>query len=40
MFYDKEWFYNIAKEFKLKINIYNQTFENYTNSKFNVIMEK
>jgi len=42
MFYDKEWFRDIAKEFNLKINIFDQTFEKYSNSKlrFNVIIEK
>jgi hypothetical protein len=42
MFYNKEWFENIAKEFNLKINIFDQTFKKYSNSKlrFNVIMEK
>jgi hypothetical protein len=42
MFYEKSWFENIAKEFNLKIKIYDQTFDKYSNSKlrFNVIMEK
>ena len=42
MFYNKEWFENIAKEFNLKIDIFDQTFKKYSNSKlrFNVIMEK
>ena len=42
MFYDKRWFIDIAKEFDMKINIFDQTFEKYSNSKlrFNVIMEK
>jgi trans-aconitate methyltransferase len=42
MFYDKSWFENLANEFNLKIDIFDQTFKNYTNSKlrFNVIMEK
>ena len=42
MFYDKGWFINIAKEFNLKIDIFNQSFNEYSNSKlrFNVIMEK
>jgi hypothetical protein len=42
MFYDKEWFKDIAKEFNLKISIFDQTFEKYSNSKlrFNIIMEK
>ena len=41
-FYDKDWFVSIAKEFGLKVEIFDQDFENYTNSKlrFNVIMEK
>ncbi len=42
LFYEKSWFEELAKEFKLKISVWDQTFENYTNSKlrFNVIMEK
>jgi len=42
MFYDKVWFQSIAEKLNLKITIFNQTFEKYTNSKlrFNVIMEK
>ena len=42
MFYDKSWFKGIAKEFNLKIEIFDQTFENYSNAplRFNVIMEK
>ena len=42
MFYSKEWFENIAKELNLKIDIFDQSFQNYTNSelRFNVIMEK
>jgi SAM-dependent methyltransferase len=42
LFYDKKWFEDIAKKFNLKINIFDQTFEKYSNSKlrFNVIMEK
>ena len=42
LFYNKEWFEEIAKEFNLKISVFDQTFENYTNSKlrFNVVMEK
>lgn len=41
-FYDKKWFEEIAKKHNLKINIFDQTFEKYQNSKlrFNVIMEK
>jgi len=41
-FYEKNWFKEIAKEFNLKISIFDQTFENYSNSslRFNVIMEK
>ena len=42
LFYEKNWFKEIAKEFNLKISIFDQTFENYSNSslRFNVIMEK
>ena len=43
LFYEKQWFEDIANEFNVKkIDIFDQTFENYTNSKlrFNVIMEK
>jgi len=42
LFYEKNWFKEIAKEFCLKISIFDQTFENYSNSslRFNVIMEK
>ena len=42
LFYEKNWFKEIAKEFNLKISIFDQTFENYTNSnlRFNVVMEK
>ena len=42
LFYEKNWFKEIAKEFSLKISIFDQTFENYPNSSltFNVIMEK
>ena len=42
MFYDKNWFINIANELNLKIEIFDQTFKQYSNSKlrFNVIMEK
>jgi hypothetical protein len=41
-FYEKKWFKEIATEFGLKISIFDQTFENYSNSslRFNVIMEK
>ena len=41
-FYDKNWFEKIAEENNCNIKIFNQTFENYSNSKlrFNVIMEK
>jgi hypothetical protein len=42
LFYEKSWFEKMAKEFNLKISIFDQTFENYLNSslRFNVIMEK
>jgi len=42
LFYEKIWFKEIAKEFNLKISMFDQTFENYSNSslRFNVIMEK
>ena len=42
LFYEKKWFENIAKEFGLKVNIFDQTYEKYSNSslRFNVIMEK
>jgi hypothetical protein len=42
LFYEKSWFENIANEFNLKIKIFDQDFDKYTNSKlrFNVIMEK
>lgn len=42
LFYSKEWFVDLAKELSLKIIIFDQGFENYTNSKlrFNVVMEK
>ena len=42
LFYDKKWFEDIAKEFGLKIAVFNQSFKNYSNSslRFNVIMEK
>lgn len=42
MFYDKSWFERLAKEFNLKINIFDQSFKDYSNSelRFNVIMEK
>ncbi|MDB9900847.1 class I SAM-dependent methyltransferase [Gammaproteobacteria bacterium] len=41
-FYEKNWFKEIASAFNLKISIFDQTFENYSNSslRFNVIMEK
>jgi len=42
MFYEKRWFKEIAKEFNLKISIFDQTFKNYSNAslRINVIMEK
>ena len=42
LFYEKSWFKGIAREFNLKISIFDQTFKNYSNSslRFNVIMEK
>ena len=41
-FYEKKWFKGIATEFGLQISIFDQTFENYSNSRLrcNVIMEK
>ncbi len=41
LFYDKNFFYNIAKRYNLKIKIFNHTFKNYGNAelRFNVIME-
>ena len=42
LFYDKEWFHDFAKKHGVKISIFDQTFQNYSNSslRFNVIMEK
>jgi len=42
MFYDKSWFEEIAKECQVKIEIFDQTFEHYSNAqlRYNVIMEK
>jgi len=42
LFYDKEFFKQIANEHKLEIEIWDQEFEKYNNSKFrfNVIMRK
>lgn len=42
LFYEKSWFEDLAKEFGLKIEIFDQDFDAYLNSKlrFNVIMEK
>ncbi len=42
LFYEKSWLKGIAREFNLKISIFDQTFKNYSNSslRFNVIMEK
>jgi trans-aconitate methyltransferase len=42
LFYEKKWFKEIAREFDLKITIYDQDYKNYSNSslRFNVIMEK
>ncbi len=42
MFYNKDWFKTIAEEFNCKIDIFDQSFKNYSNSKlrFNIIMEK
>jgi len=42
LFFDKSWFEQIANEFGLEISIFDQTFENYSNSslRFNVIMSK
>ncbi len=41
-FYEKKWFEQIAKKHGLKIDIYDQSFESYSNSslRFNVIIEK
>jgi len=42
MFYEKSWFKKIAKEYDIKIKIFDQTFKRYSNSqlRFNVIFEK
>ena len=42
LFYSKSWFENIAKEFGVKIDIFDQSFDKYANShlRFNVIFEK
>lgn len=42
MFYFKEWFEGLSEELNLKIIIFDQTFESYTNPKlrFNVFLEK
>ncbi len=42
MFYDKNWFEKKAKELNLNFEIFDQTFDSYSNSplRFNVIMEK
>lgn len=42
LFYEKEWFEKLAKDFNMKITIFDQTYEQYVNSslRFNVIMEK
>ena len=42
MFYHKGWFENIAQEFNLKCEIFDQDFSDYGNStlRFNVIMTK
>ena len=42
LFFDKSWFEQIANELGLEISIFDQTFENYSNSslRFNVIMSK
>lgn len=41
-FYHKEWFLDLGKQFGLKVDIYDQTYEKYGNSnlRYNVIMEK
>ncbi len=42
MFSDKNWFEKMAKELNLNFEIFDQTFDSYSNSplSFNVIMEK
>ena len=42
LLYEKKWFEDITKEFGLTANVFDQTFEKYSNSSliFNVIMEK
>ena len=42
MFYDKNWFKELADSLNCKIKTFDQTFEKYSNYKlrFNVIMEK
>ena len=42
MFYEKTWFIDLANEFDCIVDIFDQDFEKYSNSKlrFNVIMEK
>lgn len=42
LFHSKSWFEEIAKEFNLKVNIFDQSFSKYANSnlRFNVILEK
>lgn len=42
LFYEKEWFEAIGKRLGLKVSIFDQCFESYSNSnlRFNVIMEK
>jgi len=42
LFYEKRWFEAIAEKYSVKIEIFDQTFKYYSNSKlrFNVIMTK
>ena len=42
LFYDKDWFERIATDFNCSVEIFDQTFEEYSNSelRFNVIMQK
>jgi trans-aconitate methyltransferase len=42
MFYEKEWFKELGIRLNVKVNIFDQTFDKYSNSslRFNVIMEK
>ena len=42
LFYEKRWFEEIAEKYSVNIEIFDQTFKDYSNSKliFNVIMTK